>query len=113
LLLHEYWFGLAAAPFSAAVWPDNGVTLRFGLSRNVTRVWPFSGSGVNIRFLVLLYVYFLLVSVWTDQGGRGHIFVFIAINCYYLLLNIYFGDLVHVYSYLPPLMSCERTDTPS
>jgi hypothetical protein len=32
-VLHYYLFGLA--PFSVVVWLDNGVTLRFGLSRNV------------------------------------------------------------------------------
>jgi hypothetical protein len=29
-------FGLAAAPFSAVLWLDNGVTLQSGLSRSVT-----------------------------------------------------------------------------
>jgi hypothetical protein len=34
-MLYYYWFGLAAAPFSVSVRLPNGITLRFGLSRNV------------------------------------------------------------------------------
>jgi hypothetical protein len=54
-----YLFWLAAAQFSV-VWLDNGVTLRFGFSCNVTWVWSFSRYGVNRRLHVATYVYFSL-----------------------------------------------------
>jgi hypothetical protein len=38
LVLYYYFFGLATAAFNAAVWPYNAVTLRCGLTRNVTWV---------------------------------------------------------------------------
>jgi hypothetical protein len=47
LVLYYYLFGLAADPFSVVVRLDTGVTLQFGLSHNVTSVWPFSWSWAD------------------------------------------------------------------
>jgi hypothetical protein len=51
-VLYYYLFGLAASPCSVVVRLDNEVTLRSVLSRNVTRVWPLSRSGVGRRLRV-------------------------------------------------------------
>jgi hypothetical protein len=72
-----YRFGLATAPFSVVVWPDNGATMRLGFSRIVAWVWLFSRSGVNRRLCVdtLRIFFFSWVLVWTDQGAPEHRFV--------------------------------------
>jgi hypothetical protein len=77
LVLYYYRSGLVAAPFSAVVQLDNGVTLRFGLSRNFKRVWSFSTSGINrrVRVATLRIFFFHFILVWTDQAGRGYRFV--------------------------------------
>jgi hypothetical protein len=74
---HYYWFGFVAAPFTVALRLDNGVTLRFELSRNVTRVRSFFRSGVNrrLRMATLYILLFYRISVWTDQGGQWHRFI--------------------------------------